>query len=207
MNYQEIYGDLITLAKQGKFDVIAHGCNCFCRMKRGIAPQMAEAFGCDKFPLEQTHRVLQYALFEGEDTVTILTGNEGNINKLGQIEFQQVHFLNGVKYGGYSIPKPEGLVSFYVVNAYTQYQWGTELKPFDYDAFTLCMRKMNHKFKGMHIGLPQIGSHLAGGVWDVTKLPKAEQITALPEGQLFDIKTIIQRELKDCNVTIVIYKP
>jgi O-acetyl-ADP-ribose deacetylase (regulator of RNase III) len=35
-------GNLITLAEQGEFDAIAHGCNCFCRMKRGIAPQIAK---------------------------------------------------------------------------------------------------------------------------------------------------------------------
>jgi O-acetyl-ADP-ribose deacetylase (regulator of RNase III) len=32
-----IKGDLIQLAKQGEFDVIAHGCNCFCTMGSGIA--------------------------------------------------------------------------------------------------------------------------------------------------------------------------
>jgi O-acetyl-ADP-ribose deacetylase (regulator of RNase III) len=155
MNYQEVEGDLIKLAKEGKFDVIAHGCNCFCRMKRGIAPQIAEAFGCDKFPLEDE----RYA---------------GDINKLGQIDYEKRAIGHGL-----------GLT---IVNAYTQYQWGTELKPFDYDAFTLCMRKMNHKFAGKHIGLPQIGSHLAGGDWEL-------------------IQPIIVRELKDCIVTVVIYKP
>tara|TARA_R110000868_G_scaffold36248_4_gene128781 strand:- start:2919 stop:3383 length:465 start_codon:yes stop_codon:yes gene_type:complete len=48
----EVSGDLIDLAKKGNFDVIAHGCNCFCTMGAGIAPQMANAFGCDTFPLE-----------------------------------------------------------------------------------------------------------------------------------------------------------
>ena len=71
MTYHEIEGNLITLAKAGVFDVIAHGCNCFCRMKRGIAPQMAEAFGCDTYPLESMVHV-------------------GNINKLGQIDTQKV---------------------------------------------------------------------------------------------------------------------
>lgn len=28
MKYQEIDGDLIQLALEGNFDVIAHGCNC-----------------------------------------------------------------------------------------------------------------------------------------------------------------------------------
>jgi len=32
-----IEGDLVKLAMQGRFDVIAHGCNCMCRMRRGVA--------------------------------------------------------------------------------------------------------------------------------------------------------------------------
>ena len=172
MNYKEIEGNLITLAKEGKFDVIAHGANCFCRMKRGIAPQMAEAFGCDKFPLEDK----KY---------------EGDINKLGQIDFE----VRMISTKGVVLTRQEGSLigdfkdePLVVVNAYTQYQWGTELKPFDYDAFTLCIKKMNHIFKGKRIGLPQIGSHLAGGDWQ-------------------RIKTIIKYYLTDCDVTIVIFKP
>lgn len=156
ISYNEIEGDLIALAKDGAFDVIAHGCNCFCTMKRGIAPQMDEAFGCSIFKLE---------------------GSEfkGDINKLGQIDSRLIGYANLKR-------------AIFVVNAYTQYHWSTETKPFDYEAFTLCMRKMNHVFVGQHIGLPQIGSHLAGGDWNL-------------------IKEIIKKELKDCKVTIVIYKP
>jgi len=154
--YNEIEGDLIKLAKEGHFDVIAHGCNCFCRMKRGIAPQMAAAFGCDVFKLED----VKYS---------------GDINKLGQIDVVLISRKDLAK-------------AVYVVNAYTQYQWSTETKPFDYEAFTLCMRKMNAIFRGKHIGLPQIGSHLAGGNWDL-------------------IKPIIEKELRNCDVTVVIYKP
>ena len=51
LNYVD--GDLISLALYGHFDVIAHGCNCFCTMGAGIAPKMAAAFGCDNFPMEQ----------------------------------------------------------------------------------------------------------------------------------------------------------
>jgi O-acetyl-ADP-ribose deacetylase (regulator of RNase III) len=32
-----ISGDLIHLAKNGEFDIIVHGCNCFCTMGAGIA--------------------------------------------------------------------------------------------------------------------------------------------------------------------------
>ncbi len=39
-----IKGDLIKLAKNGEFDVIIHGCNCFCTMGAGIAKAIKENF-------------------------------------------------------------------------------------------------------------------------------------------------------------------
>ena len=46
-----IEGDLIKLAIQGEFDVIIHGCNCFCTMGAGIAKgiktEFPEAFKAD----------------------------------------------------------------------------------------------------------------------------------------------------------------
>ena len=66
-SFKIVEGNVITMAKEGLFDVTTHGCNCFCSMGSGIAPQMAKAFDCDKYPLE-------------EDKV-------GYFNKLGQIEF------------------------------------------------------------------------------------------------------------------------
>jgi O-acetyl-ADP-ribose deacetylase (regulator of RNase III) len=149
-------GDLIQLAQEGEFDVIAHGCNCFCTMGAGIAPQMAQAFGCNKFPKELEH--------------------PGNIDKLGTIDYKRDM---KIAYGTY------------IVNAYTQYHYGRNHidgveTPIDYEALTLCMRKMNHRFKGRTIGLPQIGAGLAGGDWE-------------------RIKSIIQNEFTDCDVTIVIY--
>ena len=39
-----IQGDLIQLAKEGHFDVIAHGCNCFLTMGKGIALQIKMEF-------------------------------------------------------------------------------------------------------------------------------------------------------------------
>lgn len=152
-NYNEIDGNLITLSLQSRFDVIGHGCNCFCTMKSGIAPQMAKSFGCDKFKMES----IEY---------------KGDINKLGTID-----------YGNYEIDIFSNLI---VVNLYTQYSYGRDKVHVDYDAIRLCMRKMNHIFKGKHIGLPKIGSGLAGGRWD-------------------KIKQIIKEELTDCSVTIVNY--
>ena len=68
MIVEETRGNLITLAELGHFDVVTHGCNCFCTMGAGIAPQMAKAFGCDKFAMEAP----EY---------------RGDINKLGVIDF------------------------------------------------------------------------------------------------------------------------
>lgn len=152
MEFKEIGGDLIKLAKppHRMFDVIAHGCNCFCTQKSGLAPQMAKAFGTNKFKMEDT---IYY----------------GDINKLGIIDFQKFEDI-------------------YVVNCYTQYSFDMSTKPLDYAALELCLKKINEIFKGLHIGLPLIGCHLAGGDWNI-------------------VKPMIQKELKDMNITIVHYKP
>lgn len=157
--YKEIKGDLIKLARKGNFDVIAHGCNCWCTMGAGIAPQMAKAFGCDKFSME----------LEGK----------GDINKLGQIDYKNITL---------DAKDSPNRLYLNVVNCYTQFNIGRHKKPLDYDALTLCMRKINETFKRGTIGLPKIGAGLAGGSW--TK-----------------IRNIIRKELIDCNVIVVIYKP
>ncbi|NMC58330.1 MAG: phosphatase [Candidatus Methanofastidiosa archaeon] len=41
---KEITGNLITLAKEGHFDMIVHGCNCFCTMGSGIAKEIRQEF-------------------------------------------------------------------------------------------------------------------------------------------------------------------
>lgn len=164
--YDEFYGDLIELAKEGKFDVIAHGANCKSTMGAGIAPQMAKAFGCDKFEMEKW----------GDD-----------ISKLGCIDYETLVLGEKAIWSLFDGNNNQNEPELIVVNAYTQYDYSHKNgKPVDYEAITLCMRKMNHLFKGKHIGLPMIGAGLAGGDWN-------------------RIKTIIQTELKDCDVTVVIY--
>lgn len=47
-----IKGDIIEMAKRGRFDVIMQGCNCFCAMGRGLAlsikREFPEAYEADK---------------------------------------------------------------------------------------------------------------------------------------------------------------
>lgn len=188
MKVNEIKGNLITLAKEGAFDVIVQGNNCFCVQGAGLAPQMVQAFGTDIFPKEWV-------------------GFKGDIDKLGTIDYEYYptneygkamisnnnkktitrKFFDMVNYG-LEIPIIKGVA---IVNAYTQYGFGRNhedgtVAPADYEAITMVMRKLNHIFKGKHIGLPWIGAGLAGGDWD-------------------KIKGIIISELKDCEVTLVEY--
>ena len=69
MKYTKINDDLIYKARHGDFNVIAHGCNCFCTMNMGISPLFAKFFHCDKYKWEQP----KY---------------KGDINKLGSIDFE-----------------------------------------------------------------------------------------------------------------------
>ena len=175
--FKEVDGNLITMALNGDFDVIAHGVNCQCVQGAGLAPQMVKVFGTDSFPMEDPN-------------------TKGEIWKLGNIEYQTFH-QEKEEYGNGWVRYPDENVFLsgkfiYVVNAYTQYNYGRnhsdgDSVPVDYEAITLCMRKMNKVFAGKHIGLPKIGCGLAGGDWNI-------------------VKAIIQKELKDCNVTIVNYK-
>jgi O-acetyl-ADP-ribose deacetylase (regulator of RNase III) len=196
MKYQEIEGDLIKLATQGTFDVITHGCNCFCTMGAGIAPQMALVFECNFFEKEI---IFETGVDEDGEPYEHETGNKGDINKLGTIDYEQKYIWfkhpmskEPVVMNHRTVGQPD-TQPIIVVNSYTQYRYGRNhadgvSNPLDYEALTLCMRKINHQFKGKHIGLPKIGAGLAGGDWD-------------------RIKKIIQTELRDMKVTVVVYKP
>lgn len=37
-----VKGDLVEMLDNGEFDAIIHGCNCFCKMKSGIAKQITD---------------------------------------------------------------------------------------------------------------------------------------------------------------------
>lgn len=173
LHYQEIKGDIIQLALENTFNVIAHGCNCYCIQGKGIAKQMKDTFQTNKYPLERIEE-------------------KGNINKLGLIDYMLYY---------------QGDCFVQVVNAYTQYGPGPNL---DYNALRLCLRKINHIFPNHHIGLPQIGCGIAGGIWDINEFAMQNyasfrKAVALRQDGFKDVKTIIIEELKDCNVTVVIY--
>jgi len=55
----------------GDFDVIVHGCNCFCTMSKGIAVNMAREFYANEMKLEE----IEF---------------KGDINKLGCIDYHSI---------------------------------------------------------------------------------------------------------------------
>ncbi|MBM1634283.1 macro domain-containing protein [Sulfitobacter mediterraneus] len=67
---KKVKGDLIALAQAGAFDVIVHGCNCFCTMGAGIARGIAKTF--------------PEALAEDKRT------GKGDRGKLGQISVAEI---------------------------------------------------------------------------------------------------------------------
>lgn len=177
-NYKEVTGDLITLAKDGQFDVVIHGANCQCLMGNGIAPLMADAFAVDHY------------WKEGKSW-------KGDVNKLGTIDYGTFYTKKGEPCIAYSVNKDneilqaKGYKKCYAVNCYTQFDIGRNTltgapEAIDYEALILCLRKINHEFKGLHIGMPMIGCGLAKGEWTY-------------------VKKLIENELKDCEVTIVIF--
>lgn len=157
MKYSIIKGDLIQEALNGRFDVITHGCNTQCTMASGLAPQMAKAFGCDIFPMEQY----------------------SSVNKLGCIDSKVFAYIQRSRF----TLTPDNIESFRhskkfdmiltVVNSYTQAFPGRPLLgsiPLDYISMRLCFRKINYLFKDKILGLPyMIGCGLAGGDIDTVK--------------------------------------
>jgi O-acetyl-ADP-ribose deacetylase (regulator of RNase III) len=171
-----IDGNLIDLALKCNFDVIAHGCNCFCKQKKGIAADMVKNFYTDNFSRENI-------IFQGD------------INKLGTIDYATTYIKDSIV-KSYSVQisnntlEKKDFFKLIIINAYTQFDYRRfvtdEDVNIDYSALNLCLKKINYIFKGKSIGLPKIGAGLAGGDWSI-------------------IEKMIQKELKDMDVTVVNY--
>lgn len=129
-------GNLILAAQRGDVDVIAHSCNCFCNMGRGIAPQIASAFPQAK---------------EADDC----TGR-GDKAKLGMFSKADIERANSVLtvynlYGQYGWhPK--------------QVSYGTDYISL-FSALRSMRDDISNHGETLTIGLPRIGAGLGGGDW------------------------------------------
>jgi O-acetyl-ADP-ribose deacetylase (regulator of RNase III) len=79
----------------------------------------------------------------------------------------------------------------YVVNCYTQFNYGrdTNTRYVEYGAIRSCMKEIKKTFNDCNfkIGFPKIGASLANGDWNI-------------------IERIIDEELKDMDITLVIFE-
>lgn len=137
------HGDLISAAQDGDVNCIAHCANCFNTMKSGIAPQIVKAFPRAGEVDQETIR--------------------GDHNKLGTYTLG-VHMLDGWHGVG-------------VFNLYGQYHYNGRqrgLRDLDYNALYNSLDAMTKNLLArggvVMVGLPLLGSELAGGDWAVIEV-------------------------------------
>lgn len=140
MNIKVVKGDLISLAKEGHFDIIAHGANCQNLMGAGIAYQISQEWP-DVLLIDKEYR----------------QGFKEPYNMMGTYSEHILNLQEGTENEAQWLR---------ILNLYTQLWPGKKspnsAQPFDYNAFNLVCKKVNYHFKGKTIGLPWIGCGLAG---------------------------------------------
>lgn len=136
-------GNLITAAKTGEVNVIAHGCNCLNTMKSGIAPKVAEAFP-EAWRADQATR-------------------RGDPKKLGTLSeaFVGDNLLVFNLYSQYTFTgRKEGKMDL----DYDALASSLEMMAASLHAKCRTRDMATHDLK---IGLPKIGAGLAGGDWNI----------------------------------------
>lgn len=133
-----VNGNLISLALTGRYYGIAHGANCQNTMKSGIAPKL-----CDVWPQMRK---------------ADLATKKGDHDKLGTYSTAYCKELN-----------------LRLFNLYTQFHWTGRKqgkRDLDYKALAHCFHllEVQHTIgvhrSGKPVGIPMIGSGLAGGDWE-----------------------------------------
>ncbi len=139
----QIHGNLLTLAKEGRFDLIVHGCNCLCAMGKGIAldikNQFPEAYAADR------------ATVRGDRTKL------GTYSK-AVIERPNVTFTIVNAYTQFSYLRSK--------NSTFDYRGKPDTVNADYEAIDQVFARIAQDFPAhLRIGYPLIGAGLAGGDW------------------------------------------
>lgn len=129
-----VKGDLLKLAEAGEFDIIIHGCNCFCTMGGGIARKIA-----DRWPV-----------VKNIDAKTV----SGDRNKLGTYTSADVAVRGGFDklkvINAYTQYSTSGVKDVFEYDAFIQ-------------VLASIANITNASNTKVRIGLPKIGCGLAGG--------------------------------------------
>ena len=141
MTLKYVDGDLIKMAREAKFDVIVHGCNCFNVMGAGIAKSIK-----DVFPLAY------------EEDRKMFTMYNGDLSQAGRISCATIdlgfHRLTVIN--AYTQYRPGGPTLVYDTPT-ARLQW---IK----NAFYAIKTKFG-TFNPPKIGIPLLGAGIAGGSW------------------------------------------
>lgn len=71
-----VKGNIFDLAEQGEFDVIVHGCNCFCTMGKGIAKEVKTRYPWVYEADLRTHKGDREKLGKFSEAGVVSTGGE-----------------------------------------------------------------------------------------------------------------------------------
>lgn len=137
-------GDLITLARQNNFDVIAHGCNCQKNMGKGIALSISKAF---------EDAAIADREFVNPKLGDISIGFDDRFNLTIVNCYTQIWFG-----AAYDSPKKHPSNKFQEDTTKNRYT-----------AIADCFKKINSQFAGQRLGIPMIGCGLAGLEWESVK--------------------------------------
>lgn len=147
-------GDLIKAAINGEVNVIAHQCNCFCNMGKGIAPQIKknfpEAWKADMKTTKGDQRKL--------GLVTHATNNSYKkpiviYNLYGQYDYKKVAFKGGRN------------------TEYNALRSSLKLMALNLELEEILYRN------DVKIGLPKIGAGLGGGDWSIIEKIIEEELS------------------------------
>jgi len=136
-----IKGDLIALAQAGEFDLIVHGCNCFCSFGAGIALQIRKAFP---------------AAWESDQA-----SEKGAATKLGAVDF-----VPCVPQSGQFVVVANAYTQFRYWGKGPKTDYGAVRECFrEVKLFCEDHRKTYGTMVPLRIGYPRIGAGLGGGDW------------------------------------------
>ena len=140
-----IHGDLIQLALAENFDVIVHGCNCFCTMGAGIArsikTEFPEAYKADCLTVCGDYDKL------GTISTAVVVRDKHEVVIVNA--YTQFHYR-----GSATLARKQG--DYKSIDGKTNYQ-----------AIESCMQQVKEKYTGKRIGYPLIGAGLGGGDWSI----------------------------------------
>jgi O-acetyl-ADP-ribose deacetylase (regulator of RNase III) len=145
-----VKGNLIDMAFNGDFDVIIHGCNCQCRMKSGIAREIAE-------------RIPEAVEADNETSV-------GDASKLGGFTF--AHALDDFGLPVFTVINAYTQLRYGTDSRKVDYDAVRAV-------FRKVANRFGGGYIPFRIGYPKIGAGLAGGDWDIISKIIDEELEGL----------------------------